>query len=165
MSQEEAVQFLNNGQILFIDDKKNPGYIGVLSDPAVIEKINQIAPDAEFGFSVLISESTRLYNYVRQVPDLAWDIIDYSEYPIEVSYPSGFNVPTSFLDPFQRVNVRVVKENEELYKLIKKLKKDLFFVPFSRHTKNATEEVLEMKPALRQIKKMKIELNGEVKFL
>lgn len=169
MNQEEVLNILKSGKLIFVNDKKNPGFIGVLSDNAAIEELNKIIPATGTDVSVVISESTRLYNYVRIIPDLAWDIIDYTEHPLIVSYPSGFNVPDSFLNSSQRVNVWVVKENEELFKFIKRLKKDLFYAPVSSETLDSfihsAELVLDVKSNGKKFKKMIIELNGEVKFL
>jgi L-threonylcarbamoyladenylate synthase len=82
----------------------------VRSDVA-IEKIWQIKQrPAEKGLIVLISKIEQLSEYVEEVPEIAWDLVEFAEDPLTVIYPKGKNVSTHLLGPDGSIAIRLLKD-------------------------------------------------------
>jgi L-threonylcarbamoyladenylate synthase len=62
------------------------------------------------GLIVLISKIEQLSEYVEQVPDLAWDLVEFAEDPLTIIYPKGKNVSPSLLGTDGSIAIRLVKD-------------------------------------------------------
>ncbi len=60
---------------------------------------------------VLVPDTELLYQYVHKVPDLAWELIEYSEKPLTIIYPEGKNVASSLLAEDGSLAIRVVRDS------------------------------------------------------
>jgi L-threonylcarbamoyladenylate synthase len=77
-----------------------------------IEKLFHIKNrPADKGLILLISKIEQLNEYVEQVPDLAWDLVDFAEDPLTVIYPKGKNVSKHVLAPDGSIAIRLVKDD------------------------------------------------------
>jgi L-threonylcarbamoyladenylate synthase len=78
---------------------------------AAIEKIWQIKQrPAEKGLIVLISKIEQLSEYVEEVPEIAWDLVEFAEDPLTVIYPKGKNVSKHLLGPDGSIAIRLLKD-------------------------------------------------------
>lgn len=78
---------------------------------ASIEKIFAIKNRPENkGLILLISKIEQLNEYVEQVPEIAWDLVDFAEDPLTVIYPKGKNVSPHLLGPKGSIAIRLVKD-------------------------------------------------------
>jgi L-threonylcarbamoyladenylate synthase len=78
---------------------------------ASIEKIFAIKNRPENkGLILLISKIEQLNEYVEQVPEIAWDLVDFAEDPLTVIYPKGKNVSPHLLGPEGSIAIRLVKD-------------------------------------------------------
>jgi L-threonylcarbamoyladenylate synthase len=59
---------------------------------------------------VLIDNPVKLEFYVREVPEVAWDLIDLAERPLTIIYPGGRNLAPNLLAEDGSVGIRVTKE-------------------------------------------------------
>ena len=131
---------------------------------------------------VLIAEIGQLYHYVENIPEIAWDIVEFAEKPLTVIYPKGKNTCPELLGPDGSIAVRLTKD-AFCTKLIKKFRKGIVSTsanisgdpsPTSFSTINSSiiksvdyavnfrkEEILNKPPSTI----LKLELNGEIKFI
>lgn len=65
----------------------------------------------ENGLIVLISKIEQLSEYVVQVPEIAWEIVEFAENPLTVIYPQGKNVSSKVLGPDGSIAIRLVKDH------------------------------------------------------
>lgn len=63
------------------------------------------------GFILLISKIEQLSEYVVEVPEIAWDIVEFAEDPLTVIYPQGKNVSAKVLGPNGSIAIRLVKNS------------------------------------------------------
>ncbi len=76
-----------------------------------IEKLFEIKQrPIDKGLIVLISKIEQLNEYVEQVPDIAWDLLEFAEDPLTVIYPKGKNVSKHVLGPNGSIAIRLVKD-------------------------------------------------------
>lgn len=66
------------------------------------------APDAH---TLLVAEVGQLSQYVAQVPDVAWDWVEFSEKPLTLVYPQGKNVAPAALTADGRVAVQLLRDD------------------------------------------------------
>lgn len=68
----------------------------------------------EKGFRILIDSDARLNRHVREVPALAWDIIDTSDNALVLILPGGYNVSKNVLDEDGNIAIQMASNTEEL---------------------------------------------------
>jgi L-threonylcarbamoyladenylate synthase len=78
---------------------------------ASIEKLITIKNRPENkGLILLISKIEQLNEYVEQVPEIAWDLVEFAEDPLTVIYPKGKNVSPYLLGPEGSIAIRLLKD-------------------------------------------------------
>lgn len=60
---------------------------------------------------VLIGSPSKLDFYVREVPEVAWDLVDLAEKPLTIIYPGARNLAKNLLAEDGSVGIRVTKES------------------------------------------------------
>lgn len=89
------------------------------------EKLIEIkGRSVEKGLIILIPSENDLLKYVREVPDLAYDLIEFAENPLTLVLNQGKNLSISVMKENQSIAVRVVKTGF-CHDLLKALKKPL----------------------------------------
>lgn len=148
-----------------------------------IEKIKAIKnrPE-EKNFIILIHEENLLMKFVKEVPEVAWDLIQYSERPITIIYPGAINLPKNLLNDNGTIAIRVVKTGFA-HDLMRKINcplvstsanvsgepTPLHFKDVSRIILEAVDYVVDLYPAAGDSSKpsviMLIETNGRFRFI
>jgi L-threonylcarbamoyladenylate synthase len=73
---------------------------------------------------ILLHDENRLFDYVKEVPDVAFDLIDHSNKPLTIIYPDAKNLPDGVFADDGSVAIRICKDGpcgDLLYKLRKPL--------------------------------------------
>jgi L-threonylcarbamoyladenylate synthase len=73
---------------------------------------------------ILIDNASRLQSYVREVPEMAWDLIELSEKPLTIIYDDAKNLAKNVIADDGSVGIRITKD-EFCKKLIEKFRKPL----------------------------------------
>jgi L-threonylcarbamoyladenylate synthase len=60
---------------------------------------------------ILIDNPSKLQNYVEEVPDIAWDLIEFSEKPLTIIYPQAKNLAVNLIAGDKTIGIRVTKED------------------------------------------------------
>lgn len=107
----EAIQTLKSGGVLLYPSDTIWGLGCDVRNDKAIDKILELKNrPASKGLIVLISKIEQLSEYVEQVPDLAWDLVEFAEDPLTIIYPKGKNVSPSLLGPDGSIAIRLVKD-------------------------------------------------------
>lgn len=59
---------------------------------------------------VLVDSANRIESYVREVPDMAWDLIEVSDKPLTIIYPEAKNLAKNLLAEDGSIGIRVSGE-------------------------------------------------------
>ena len=59
----------------------------------------------------LVDSADRMQRYLRQVPDVAWDLVEYAEKPLTLILDGAVNLAPSLLAEDGSVGLRVTREN------------------------------------------------------
>lgn len=121
---EKIIEILKSGgTILYPTDT----IWGIGCDATNVEAINKIfeIKKREKSKSVIILvESERRLQDLVDVPEMAWEIIDFSEKPVTIVYDNPRNLPKELLAEDGSIGIRLVKD-DFCKKLISKLNKPL----------------------------------------
>ncbi len=107
----DAISSLKSGGVILYPSDTIWGLGCDVRMDASIEKLLQIKQrPSEKGLIVLISKIEQLNEYVEEVPEIAWDLVDFAENPLTVIYPKGKNVSPHLLGPDGSIAIRLVKD-------------------------------------------------------
>ena len=132
---------------------------------------------------VLVDEDVKLNRYVKEVPAIAWDLVEVAEEPLTIIYTGPYNLARNLVNTEDNsVGIRVTKD-EFCQKLIRRLNKPLVSTSANRSGEPAPLNFKEIDPAivnrvdyvvnLRRNESMKnkpsailkISVNGEIKII
>jgi len=107
----KAVEVLRSGGVILYPTDTIWG-IGcdATNEPAVkriFEIKNRIDTKAML---VLVDQPSRIQNYVDEVPELAWDLIELSEKPLTIIYPEAKNLASNLIAEDRTIGIRVTNE-------------------------------------------------------
>jgi L-threonylcarbamoyladenylate synthase len=153
------------------------------TNPEAVQKVYNIKErDENKALLILIWKIEQLRDYVVNIPDVAWDIVDFSEKPLTVIYPKGKNVAPNVLAQDGSIAIRLVRE-EFCQAVLKKFNKAIVSTSANLSNKPSAPTYKDIDPIIIQKVDhvvqyrqndnsisspsvlMKIELNGEIKFL
>ena len=107
----EALQYLRKGDtILYLSDTTWVLGCDARNEKAV-EKLlllKQLPENKQL--TILISKIEQLSEYVLEVPELAWNLVEFAEKPLTVIYPKGKNLPSNLMGKDGSIAIRLVKD-------------------------------------------------------
>jgi L-threonylcarbamoyladenylate synthase len=59
---------------------------------------------------ILISKIEQLSEYVIEVPEIAWNLVEFAEKPLTVIYPKGKSLPAKLMKTDGSIAIRLVKD-------------------------------------------------------
>lgn len=153
------------------------------TNPEAVQKIYSIKErDENKAMLILIWKIEQLRDYVEKIPDIAWDIVDFAEKPLTVIYPKGKKVAPNVLAKDGSIAIRLVRD-EFCQSVLKKFNKAIVSTSANLSSKpsaptfrdidpviiNSVDHVVQYRQNDTSVASpsvlMKIELNGEIKFL
>ncbi|MCX7954100.1 MAG: L-threonylcarbamoyladenylate synthase [Bacteroidales bacterium] len=94
------------------------------TNPNAINKINKIKGRTSKPYIILVHSMAMVLKYVKEVPEVAYELVEKTEEPLTIIYPQAKNLPEILLPPDKSIAIRIVK-NEFCNKLIKQFKKPI----------------------------------------
>ena len=127
MNQEiqNAYEVIQKGGIILYPTDTVWGIGCDATNPEAVAKIYKLKKRAETqSMIVLMNGEKMIYNVFKEIPEVAWQIIDLSENPTTLVLDKPRNVAPNLIAPDQTLGIRVVKE-PFCFKLMEKMKKPL----------------------------------------
>jgi L-threonylcarbamoyladenylate synthase len=59
---------------------------------------------------LLVDNAAKIQSYIDDVPDIAWDLIEFTEKPLTIIYPNAKNLASNLIAEDQSVGIRVTNE-------------------------------------------------------
>ena len=95
------------------------------TNPEAVAKIYKLKKRAETqSMIVLMNGEKMIYNVFKDIPEVAWQIMDLSENPTTLILDKPRNVAPNLIAPDNTLGIRIVKE-PFCFKLLEKMKKPL----------------------------------------
>ena len=107
----EAIQHLRQGDILLYSSDTIWGLGCDARNEKALDKIIELKQRLDNEqFVVLISKIEQLSEYVIEVPEIAWNLVEFAEKPLTVIYPKGKSLPTKLMGEDGSIAIRLVKD-------------------------------------------------------
>lgn len=95
------------------------------TNPEAVAKIYKLKQRAETqSMIVLMNGEKMMYNVFKEIPEVAWQLLDLSEKPTTLILDNPRNVAPNLISQDQSLGIRIVKE-PFCFKLMEKMKKPL----------------------------------------
>ena len=122
---QKAFEVIKEGGIILYPTDTVWGIGCDATNPEAVAKIYKLKKRAETqSMIVLMNGEKMIYNVFKEIPEVAWQIIDLSENPTTLVLDKPRNVAPNLIAPDQTLGIRIVKE-PFCFKLMEKMKKPL----------------------------------------
>ena len=177
---QKALQVLRSGGIILCPTDTVWGISCDATNASAVEKIYKLKErDPSKSMILLIDDEKFLNKYLKEVPELAWDLIEMAENPLTIIYDDAINLPSNVIAYDKSVAFRVCKD-EFCKKLIYKLGKPIVSTSANRSGDDTPEIFSEISDLIvanvdyivnwrqndhKNVKPssiMKLKMNGEV---
>ena len=107
-----AVQTLRQGGIILYPTDTIWGIGCDASNEKAVRRIFQLKQRVDSKAMIcLVDSANRMQRYLRQVPDVAWDLVEFAEKPLTLILDGAVNLAPSLIAEDGSVGIRVTREN------------------------------------------------------
>ena len=107
-----AVQTLRQGGLILYPTDTIWGIGCDASNEEAVRRIFQLKQRADSKAMIcLVDSANRMQRYLRQVPEVAWDIVEYADKPLTLILDGAINLAPSLIAEDGSVGLRVTREN------------------------------------------------------
>lgn len=108
---KKAVEVLKNGGVILYPTDTVWGIGCDATNLAAVKRIYDIKQRADSkSMLVLIENPNMLTSYVREVPEVAWQLIEVADKPLTIIYPGAKNLASNLIAPDGTIGIRVTSE-------------------------------------------------------
>lgn len=180
---EKALDVLKNGGIILYPTDTVWGLGCDATNEQAVAKINEIkGRSGDKSFIILLDTDAKLQSYVTEIPDVAYDLIEFAENPLTIIFSGAKNLAKNVINEDGSVGVRIVK-HDFCQQLLQRFRKPItstsanisgapsprFFDEISEEIKAAADYVVDWEQELRENKKpstiMKLAPGGQFSFI
>jgi L-threonylcarbamoyladenylate synthase len=120
-----AYEVIKNGGIILYPTDTVWGIGCDATNPEAVAKIYKLKQRAETQSMIcLMNGEKMMYNVFKDIPEVAWQILDLSEKPTTIILDKPRNVAPNIIAPDNSLGIRIVKE-PFCFKLLERMKKPL----------------------------------------
>ena len=147
---EKAISVLKeDGVILYPTDT----IWGIGCDATSEKAVNNIYKikdrDSNKSFIILLDDDRKLNKYIREIPEVAWDLLDSADKPLTIVYPGAINLPKNLIAKDGSIAIRIVGKGFAS-QLVRKLNKPIVSTsanlsgePSAKNKEDISSNVLE----------------------
>jgi len=180
---EKALAVLKNGGVILYPTDTVWGLGCDATNEEAVAKIAKIKGRTEDkSFIILLDTDNKLQGYVNDVPDVAYDLIEYAENPLTIIFSNAKNLAKNVINSDGSVGIRIVK-HDFCQQLIQRFRKPItstsanisgqptaaLFDEISEEIKDAVDLVVDWEQDIRTRKKpstiMKLGPDGQFSFI
>lgn len=107
----QAIEVMNQGGVILYPTDTIWGIGCDATNESAVRRIFEIKKrnDAK-ALITLVDSEAKVQFYVRNVPDVAWDLIEFAEHPLTIIYDNARNLASNLLAEDGSAGIRVTKE-------------------------------------------------------
>jgi L-threonylcarbamoyladenylate synthase len=121
----QAVKILSEGGIILYPTDTIWGIGCDATNAIAVEKIYKLKQRKDSkAMIILLDSENRLQQYVQEIPEIAWQLIEVSNKPLTIIYPGAKNVATNLLAENGSIAIRIARD-EFCKNLIAKLRRPI----------------------------------------
>ena len=180
---DKAFEVLRNGGLILYPTDTIWGIGCDATNPDAVDKVYKLKGRAEEkSLIILLDTSNKLPSYVREVPDIAYDLIEFAENPLTIIYSGAKNLAPNVINADGSIAIRIAK-HDFCEPLIQKFRKPIVstsanisgekspinFDDISQAILDGVDLIVDFEQDDRSEKKpstiMKLEADGKFKFI
>jgi len=180
---EKALTVLKNGGVILYPTDTIWGLGCDATNAAAAEKINTIKNrQADKSFIILLDNDSKIQSYVDEVPEVAYDLIEYAEHPLTIVFSGAKNLAKNVINEDGSVGIRIAK-HDFVQQLLQRFRKPITstsanlsgqpspqsFDDIAQEIKDSVDYVVNWEQDLRNNKKnstiMKLSPSGQFSFI
>ena len=121
----KAAEILLHGGVILYPTDTIWGLGCDATNPEAVKRIYTIKHRSDIkSMLVLLDTEVRLQQYIKEVPEIAWELLDVADKPMTIIYPGAKNLAANLIAENGSIGIRIVKD-EFCHKLIGKIRKPL----------------------------------------
>ncbi len=121
----QAVDILNNGGLILYPTDTIWGIGCDATNTEAVKKIYVLKQRTDSkAMLVLLNNANRLIQYVNDVPEIAWELIEVADKPMTIIYPGAKNIANNLIAGDGSVGIRITRDGF-CDKLINRFKKPI----------------------------------------
>lgn len=120
---EEALKVLRNGGLILYPTDTIWGIGCDATNADAIDRVNILKGRSKNkNLIVLLDSDNKLNSYVREIPDVAYELIEYFEKPLTIIYSGAKNLASNLIAEDGTIGIRIIKHDfcEELIRRFRK---------------------------------------------
>lgn len=179
----KALEVLKNGGVILYPTDTVWGLGCDATNMEAVTKVNEIkGRSADKSLIVLLDTDNKLQSYVNDVPEVAYDLIEYTEKPLTVIFSNAKNLASNVINADGSVGIRIPK-HDFCQQLIQRFRKPIvstsanisgeptpkFFYEISEDVKDAVDYVVDLEQENRTPKQpstiVKLGSGGQFEFI
>lgn len=109
---EKALSILKKGDTILYPTDTIWGIGCDATNEAAVKKVYEIKGRSDSkALIVLISSIEQLWDYVEQVPEIAWDIVEFADQPLTIIYPKAKRLAANLSAEDGSIAIRLVQDD------------------------------------------------------
>lgn len=107
-----CLQIIKSGGVILFPTDTIWGLGCDATNEKAVNKVFQIKErDSRKAVVILLYDYNKLFDYVKEIPDIAFDLIELSEEPLTIVYPYAKNLPQKVIADDGSVAIRICKSD------------------------------------------------------
>ena len=178
-----VVKLLKEGKVILYPTDTIWGIGCDATNPEAVKRIYEIKKRIDSkSMLVLLDVPEKISLYVKEVPEISWDLVDLAESPLTIIYPGAIRIAQNLIAEDGSIGIRITKEQfskDLIYRFNKPIvstsanisgePSPTCFADISDKIKTSVDYVVKYSQNFNQNSKpsgiIKIELNGEIKVI
>ncbi|SEK22547.1 L-threonylcarbamoyladenylate synthase [Parapedobacter koreensis] len=120
------------------------------TNPEAIERVYQLkGRDKGKSLIVLLDSENRLPGYVQEVPEMAYQLIEYTERPLTIVYSGAKNLAPNLLAEDGSIGIRVVQQHPFCTPLLQRFRKPIVSTSANLSGQSAPRNFSEVSQEIR----------------
>lgn len=118
-----ALKALREGKVILYPTDTIWGIGCDATSEAAIENVNILkGRPANKNLIILLENANNLNSYVKEVPEVAYELIEYSDHPMTIVFSGAKNLPANLIAEDGSIGIRIVKDDfcQELIRRFRK---------------------------------------------
>ena len=179
----KALEVIKNGGVILYPTDTIWGLGCDATNTEAVEKLLKIKNrPADKSLIVLLDVDSKVQSYVKEIPEVAYDLIEYAENPLTIIFSDAKNLAPNVINSDGSVGIRIVK-HDFCTPLIQRFKKPIvstsanlsgqsspkYFDDIDPEIMEVVDYIVDFEQENRSIKKpstiMKLSPNGQFEFI
>lgn len=179
----KALEVLKNGGVILYPTDTVWGLGCDATNEEAVAKVNEIkGRKADKSLIVLLDNDNKLQSYVTEIPEVAYELIEYAENPLTIIFSGAKNLAQNVINIDGSVGIRVVK-HDFCEELLQRFRKPIvstsanisgeptpqFFDDISEEIKDVVDYIVDFEQENRTVKKpstiIKLGPSGQFEFI